>query len=171
MTLQDYAEAEAIVFKTIQRRHFQPELEEMKERNIDNPQARAEVKTKNSKLKGLNAFVGDDGIIRVGSRLVQAEIGYEAKYPAIMPRKDQVLRAYVRYIHHTEAHAGPKHTLSQLREKVWVMHGMQEVRSSTLLCSTKDFRPEAACLKPSGLFCVWGESSSQSGRIRLNLPK
>ena len=51
---------------------------------------------------------------------------------------------------------------------------MQEVRSSTLLCSTKDFRPEAACLKPSGLF-VFGAlvevGSSQSGRIRLNLPK
>ena len=91
VTLQDYAEAEAIVFKTIQRRHFQPELEEMKERNIDNPQARKEVKIQNSKLKGLNPYVGGDGIIRIGSRLVQAEIDYEEKYPAIMPRKDQVL--------------------------------------------------------------------------------
>ena len=63
MTLQDYAEAEAIVFKTIQRRHFQPELDEMQERNINNPQARGEVKIQNSKLKGLNTFVGDDGII------------------------------------------------------------------------------------------------------------
>jgi hypothetical protein len=55
------------------------------------------------------------------------------------------------------------------------LHGMQEVRSSTLLCSTTLFRPEAACLKPSGLFFVGGGAfevgSSQSGRIRLNLPK
>ena len=136
VTLQDQADAEAVVFAAVQRHHFRPELEEMRERNIDGPQARAEVKTKNSKLKGLNAFVGTDGIIRVGSRLVQAEIGYDAKFPAIMPRKDQVLRAYVRYIHHTEAHADPKHTLSQLRLKVWVMHGMQEVRSIITKCLT-----------------------------------
>ena len=32
-------------------------------------------------------------------------------------------------------------------------------------------RPQATVNKPCGLFCVWGESSSQSGRIRLNLPK
>ena len=130
----DYRQAELTIFGLVQQRRFRREFDELLEKKIDDPQSRRELKLADSSLKAL--FVGTDGLICVGSRLLQANISDDAKIPIIVMKKDPVVRSYVRFIHKSEARAGPKHTLSQLRNKVWLIHGMQECRSIITKCVT-----------------------------------
>ena len=89
---------------------------------------------KNSPLITHNPFLDESGTIRIGSRLVNSNIKDETKFPIILPRKDENIRAYIRFIHDYELHAGAKHVLSSSRQRVWIIHGLQEVTSVIRKC-------------------------------------
>ena len=77
-----------------------------------------------------------NAILRVGSRLLNAEIDDDAKCPMILPRKDPNVRAMLDYVHKYKLkHAGPKHMLNSLRQGgYWIIHGAQECRSLVAKC-------------------------------------
>ena len=112
VSIADLRQAELTIFGLVQQRRFRRELDELLEKKIDDPQSRRELKLNDSPLKALNPFVGNDGLIRVGSRLLHANISDNAKVPVIIPKKDPIIRSYVRFIHQSESHAGPKHAVS-----------------------------------------------------------
>ena len=134
LTFDELWKAELSLFGLVQRRCFQREQDELLEKEVNEPESRKELAWKQSPLKALSPFIGGDGLIRVGSRILRANAKEDAKTPIILPRHDHVVRAYIRFIHKQEAHAGPKHVLSQLRQKVWIIHGGQEVRSIVTKC-------------------------------------
>ena len=90
--------------------------------------------SKSSKLRLLNPFLGKDGLIRVGTRILYADVDDQAKYPVILPRDDGNVKALVRAFHVNERHAGPKHTLTQLRQTVWILQGLQACKSAVNHC-------------------------------------
>ena len=119
-------DAQDVVFAAIQRRNFPAEIEEIRRKNINNPNSRKELLIKSSALLKLNPFMDAQGVVRVGSRLAKAKMPDEKKYPAILPRKDENVRAWIRYNHTRELHAGPLHTLNMTREHSWIIHGQQD---------------------------------------------
>ena len=76
------------LFGAIQQKHFANELEDLKHSGADRPNSRKEMSSKSSKLRLLNPFVGKDGLIRVGTRILYADVDDQAKYPVILPRDD-----------------------------------------------------------------------------------
>ena len=106
-------------------------MEEIERKNIDAPNQRRTT----SRLRALNPFMDQEGLVRVGSRLIKADIDDSAKFPYILPRKDQNVRACICHIHTQNLHTGPKATLSDLRQSVWIIHGMVEVRSVISRCT------------------------------------
>ena len=82
----------------------------------------------------LNPFVDDDDILRVGSRLVNADISNDIKFPFILPPKDENVKSLIRHVHHNDFHAGAKHTLCQLRQFAWITRGLQAVKSVVHSC-------------------------------------
>ena len=44
-----------------------------------------------SKLKGLNPFMDDKGILKVGGRQSNANLNYYKKHPAILPQNNKIL--------------------------------------------------------------------------------
>ena len=99
-------DAQDVVFAAIQRRNFPAEIEEIRRKNINNPDSRKELLIKSSALLKLNPFMDAQGVVRVGSRLAKAKIPEEKKFPAILPRKDENVRTWIRYNHTRELHAG-----------------------------------------------------------------
>ena len=97
--------AQDVVFAAIQRRNFPAEIEEIRKKNINNPDGRKELLIKSSALLKLNPFMDAQGIVRVGSRLAKAKMSEEKKFPAILPRKDENVRAWICYNHTRELHA------------------------------------------------------------------
>ena len=90
--------------------------------------------SKSSKLHLLNPFVGKDGLIRVGTRILYADVDDQAKYPVILPRDDGNVKALVRAFHVNERHSGPKHVLTQLRQTVWILQGLQACKTVVNHC-------------------------------------
>ncbi|CAB4038636.1 THAP domain-containing 2 [Paramuricea clavata] len=81
-----------------------------------------------SNIAKLNPFIGENNIIRVGSRLEYAHISYNAKFPPILPKQHWVSELLARHVHCSNAHIGQEHTLNILRQRVWICNVRSLVR-------------------------------------------
>lgn len=70
----------------------------------------------------------ENGFIKVGCRLHQAQIAEDAKHQIILPHKDPVVAKLIMHIHLENSHAGPETTLAILRERYWITQGRREVK-------------------------------------------
>ena len=70
-----------------------------------------------SDLKSLHPLVDENGILRVGGRLDRAPISYEAKHPAILPKKSDIVPLILSSLHQRLNHAGAEHVLTELRQR------------------------------------------------------
>ena len=114
VTNTNLEKAENVLVRAIQDQHF---WDELAKNAVDQPNGRRELSMEKSKIRLLNPFVDASGTIRIGSRLVNSSINDATKFPAILPRKDANVRNLIRQCHQTERHAGPKHVLTQLRQR------------------------------------------------------
>ena len=127
--LLEIEEAERDIVREIQRNHYGQEMDDLIEQRTSSPSSRGHVKPKSLSLRPHNPFVDEDGLLRVGSRLINADIAHEQKFPLILPPKDTVVRSMIRSMHLKLVHAGPKATLTVIRHKFWVNKGLQATKS------------------------------------------
>ena len=73
----------------------------------------------NSKLLSLSPVLDEEEILRVGGRLRNSQLQFEAKHPALLPRKHAVTDMVIRYEHERLLHAGVQTTIASLRQKYW----------------------------------------------------
>lgn len=80
---------------------------------------------KHSPLAGLDAYIADDGLVRVGGRLDNSSCLSEAlRHPIIIPGKRQASKTLVEYYHMISAHQGRSATLATLRlQGFWLTAG------------------------------------------------
>ncbi|XP_054752108.2 uncharacterized protein LOC129257739 [Lytechinus pictus] len=69
-----------------------------------------------------------DGILRVGGRISNAPIDFEAKHPIILPSSHHVTTLLILHYHLIVGHSGAGLTWSSLREKYWIIKGGATVR-------------------------------------------
>ena len=138
-------EARKQLVKSMQRHHYSDVFEQLELGKVFKPESRHDFIIKNKEMRKLNPFVDVDGIIRVGSRLENADIAHDAKFPFILPPKDENVKSLIRHYHHNDFHAGAKHTLCQLRQFVWITKGLQAVKSVVNTCfrCQKNFKKNA----------------------------
>uniref|UniRef100_A0A8D8TJ91 Integrase catalytic domain-containing protein n=1 Tax=Cacopsylla melanoneura TaxID=428564 RepID=A0A8D8TJ91_9HEMI len=115
--------AELEIVKVIQNDHFSDDIHKLKN------------KVPCSKtLIQLSPFL-DNGVIRVGGRLRNSELGYEQQHPVILPSKEQVVKLIVEHYHRFNLHTGPHLLLSILRRKFWILGGRNFVRHIVQSCN------------------------------------
>ena len=131
---EDVRESEKEMLIAIQTKHFMDERREIKKAEIHRPDSRKEMAKKDSPLTPHNPFLDEDGVIRVGSRLMYAEMEAEAKFPAILPKEDRNVQDLIRWQHEKDQHAGNKHVLCNLRQRFWILQGMQAVKKVINKC-------------------------------------
>ena len=71
--------------------------------------------------KSLKSFCDENKILRCGGRLSYAPLEYGAKFPIILPGS-HVTKLIVRKCHETVGRNGVKDTLTQLRDKYWLVN-------------------------------------------------
>ncbi|XP_055680362.1 uncharacterized protein LOC129788386 [Lutzomyia longipalpis] len=94
-------------------------------------------------LNSLTPFVDPKGLIRVGGRLENADIPYQAKHPILLP-KSKLSELIVQQEHLRLLHAGPNLLLATLRQRVWPLDGRNLTRKivhSCVRCSRANPRP------------------------------
>ena len=114
--------------------------------NLDDRQARQEaelllVKSAQqtfSDLKTLtkqfNLFRDEEGVLRCGGRLSNAELPYSVKFPILLPRDHPITSLIVKQAHERVLHNGVKETLSETRSKYWIPSGRNLARKIIHKC-------------------------------------
>ncbi|XP_052757236.1 uncharacterized protein LOC128202123 [Galleria mellonella] len=93
--------------------------------------------TKSNKVSGLNIFLDQSGLIRVGGRLRNSRhFDYNKKHPILISSKNYFSTLLFRDEHKRLLHAGPQLLLSTIRENWWPLAGRNLARKVVRQCVT-----------------------------------
>lgn len=118
LEVKEMEQAKSYMVKKLQQQYFSEELQYI---------SRQFPLKKTSKIKSLNPFIDKDGVLRVGERLNNAPIPWDAKHPIILT-KDHLVELIIRQTHLRCLHGGVQSTLFLLRQNFWVIGGKNLVR-------------------------------------------
>ena len=137
LTMKEIQKAETDILKEIQNKHFSVEIEILRTKSIFSPQEKVELTLKSSRLRKLNPFLGEDGIMRAGTRLIRAiTLNYNYRCPIILPKKDDNVESLIRFYHKISGHSGTDYTRNALRQKYMILSDGQSVRTVVKKCVT-----------------------------------
>jgi len=105
-------------------------------------------------MRKLHPLLDDVGILRVGGRLENALITYEAKHPIILPYRHHATDLIISQHHQKTGHLGQEYVLSSLHQFYWIIKGRSAVR-----------RVISSCFQCKKLGAVRGE------QLMADLPK
>ena len=93
----------------------------------------------NNKLKDLkrqlNVMVDNENLLRRERRLQYAPLPYDSKTPILLNAKHKLALLIVKNIRECYKHIGLKHTLTELRQRFWIVRGRNFVRGVLRKCS------------------------------------
>ena len=119
------------VFKSVQMEHYFSEIEFLEKRKP---------LPKNSPIAKLNPCIGDDGLLRLKSRLQLAELAYEESHPIILPQC-HVTSLLVKFQHEILKHAGVNTLISSLRGSYWIIglrRTAKRIKRECIACKKQD---------------------------------
>ncbi|KRX42060.1 hypothetical protein T09_10905, partial [Trichinella sp. T9] len=111
LTVDELAKAENFWLLTVQRESFEKELAALQ--SGKNPEG---------KLARFNPYLDENGLPRVGGRLQNSDMDAERKHPILLPSTHPVVMLLIkRRVHERSLHAGTEQTLTDLRQRFWVL--------------------------------------------------
>ncbi|KAL0882153.1 hypothetical protein ABMA27_000707 [Loxostege sticticalis] len=116
--------AEKAVVRSVQRVHF---AEDIKALNKD--------KLPSKKLQSLFVFLDEVGLLRIGGRLSNSDLPFEAKHPLLLPKHDPVVDLLIDHFHIMNCHTGPGLLISILRQRFWILDARTVVRARVRKCN------------------------------------
>ncbi|XP_055923722.1 uncharacterized protein LOC129954081 [Eupeodes corollae] len=84
--------------------------------------------------RSISPFIDEKGILRVGGRINNADVGYKHKHPALLPNNHPFTKALIRDIHIKYHHVGEQGLLSIVREQYWPVHVKPLIRRVIRRC-------------------------------------
>ena len=87
-----------------------------------------------SKILPLTPFLDNEGLLRVGGRLKNANIPESQKFPILLPKKCHITNLIIMHYHINYLHAAQELLLSILRMQFWILSGRSEVRKIIHRC-------------------------------------
>ncbi|XP_043065431.1 uncharacterized protein LOC122320887 [Drosophila ficusphila] len=87
-----------------------------------------------SPLSSLLPFIDSFGLMRVGGRLQNSSLDYNAQHPVILPRQHPVTRAIILDLHRRNLHSGPRARLAHMRLQFWPIGGRKTVSAAASKC-------------------------------------
>ena len=125
-SVKERRDTELFIISEVQRSVYSEEIRTMREKT--------ELKS-NSQLRGLDPFVDDDGIFRVGGRLPCYSLSLEVRCPIVLPRSGHVTSLIIGHHHAATQRQGRGITLHELRANgLWIMRGSKTVAAYISRC-------------------------------------
>ncbi|KFD59796.1 hypothetical protein M514_28027 [Trichuris suis] len=81
-----------------------------------------------SKLIGLDPFLDEQNLMRVGGRIRRADVDFSTKHPVVLPGESSLAHRIVWQRHLDLMHAGTERVLADLRAEFWITGGRRLVR-------------------------------------------
>lgn len=82
----------------------------------------------------LSPFLDENGLIRVGGRLNNANIPYIQKHPLLLPGRHRLTAILIDYHHQRLKHSGATALQNQLQQEFWIQSARQIIRSRIRRC-------------------------------------
>ncbi|KAH9641239.1 hypothetical protein HF086_003226 [Spodoptera exigua] len=123
ITVHELVTAEIYLIRCIQQFHFFDIYTEIKGKKL------------RSQFKKLDLFIDEHNIIRIGGRLSNANLPYEAQHPALLPKHDNFTHVLIDYYHRIHCHAGVSLLSSLLRQKYWILSSRGVIRQRVHACN------------------------------------
>uniref|UniRef100_A0AAG5DS52 Integrase catalytic domain-containing protein n=1 Tax=Anopheles atroparvus TaxID=41427 RepID=A0AAG5DS52_ANOAO len=125
LTTEELAEADDCLVRLAQQDGFAAEIKDLKN---------GKQLKKQSSLRRLTPFLDGKGIMRVGGRLNLANLPFQSKHPALLPRDHPFPRLLAEHQHQILLHGGGRLLLSSIRERYWPLQGRMLVKSVVRRC-------------------------------------
>ncbi|GBM74213.1 hypothetical protein AVEN_203413-1 [Araneus ventricosus] len=119
LTIKELQRAEIYLVQLVQQGEFAEEIKNLRKG--------AHVLS-NSKVKSLNCFLDENGILRVGGRLKYSDLSLDEKHLIVLPDKHPLTLIIVRYYHLKYLHVGSNALLYHIRRKFWIINGRNVCR-------------------------------------------
>ncbi|XP_052751865.1 uncharacterized protein LOC128200928 [Galleria mellonella] len=142
ISAEDLSKAEIHIIRALQSVYFTQELADLSAANLCS-----------NLVRQLKPFL-DNGVIRVGGRLDNADVSYEFRHPFLLPRRDHIVDILIDYHHRKNCHAGPETLMSLLCCNYWIISARRIIRQRIRQCYFC-FR-----LKPQALFPMMADLPS-----------
>ena len=91
--------------------------------------------TNNSKILCLNPFLGQDGLLHVGGRLINSSLPTHSKHPIILASHDAFVKLLFMCEHLRLSHCGPTLLLSSVGQKYHVQGARRTARTTCSRCT------------------------------------
>ncbi|XP_064469857.1 uncharacterized protein LOC135384591 [Ornithodoros turicata] len=106
--------------------------------------------SRTSTLLTLQPFLHETAVLRVGGRLQQMDDSIDIRHLIFLPSKHRFSVLVILDTHERLHHAGVQDTLSELRQRYWILKGRQTVRRTlhTCPCKYRQLSPETAPVAP-----------------------
>lgn len=115
-----------------------------------------------SSLLPLAPFIHSDGLIRVGGRLRNSELDFEACHQILLPRNHDLITRIIEYEHTRNGHAGLQTTMAAIRQRFWPLSLRSTVRKVIQNCIT--------CFKVKPIHSEAMMGSLPPGRVTISRP-
>ncbi|GFR28152.1 integrase catalytic domain-containing protein [Trichonephila clavata] len=125
ITADEIQNAEYFWLKYVQYEFYSAEILTLKR----NEQLRC-----SSEIKSLVPYLGEDNLLRITGRLLEADLCFGEKHPVILPRHCKFTELLVIREHERIGHCGVSATLTQLRKNYWIPKGRQLVKTIIRIC-------------------------------------
>lgn len=122
---EEIEEALNTCIKIVQEQEFNEEINCLKNNKQVN---------RTSKLKTLDPYLDEIGILRVGGRLRNANIEENSKHPIILGKNNQLIPLIIAEAHTTTLHGGMQLMLCHLRSKYWILRARSLVKKHIHRC-------------------------------------
>ena len=100
-----------------------------------NPSSNKRGKKSEGRFRKLNPFIDEEGILRVGGRLSNAQEDVAFRFPAIIPKGTVCTKRLVEWHHKQVAHRGKHTTVCKIREEGWwIISAGKEVGAVVFKC-------------------------------------
>ena len=129
LLVEELKEAEKKIVWLLQEKHFKEE-----KKNV-NPSSNKRGKKSEGRFRKLNPFIDEEGILRVGGRLSNAQEDVAFRFPAIIPKGTVCTKRMVEWHHKQVAHRGKHTTVCKIREEGWwIISAGKEVGAVVFKC-------------------------------------
>ncbi|KAK3742405.1 hypothetical protein QZH41_008057 [Actinostola sp. cb2023] len=141
-TSKELEKATIVLLKMVQTEVFSGEIKLLSiltdQDHANRESARRKKNTlKKSCLYGLDPFIDEDGVLRVGGRLRRSSLEFTEKHPAILPIGHHLSELLIRHYHETTYHQGRQITHGAVRQAgYWVISGHGAVTKVLNACVT-----------------------------------
>ncbi len=113
--------AEHYIIKDLQENLYQEELK-LLSKGIPLPS--------HNPLYSLDAFLGEDGVLRAGGRLSNSSLPNPVKHPAIIPKDHHITKMLIAHYHERIKHQGKGLTINEIRANGYWIPGINRVVAS-----------------------------------------